>query len=235
MVDLNILAEKNLDILCKLENNNLKYNRLYLKLIENREEECERIVDIREIDHIIYFTFHQLILKINKMEIIGNKQENRIQTLNNMDNAIDNIYKYFTITDTSKLNLILMQIEDYIVDIKNDKYYNFYKSINILFDFILTPIYDVVESLQSKYELYYNSYNFICYKNNIEIIDKIYNEEGETDGEDNNEEGETDGEDNNEEGETDGEGMKKEDLNLPYDFSTILYTFNFLYDKKKTT
>jgi hypothetical protein len=181
MVELNKIAIDNLKLLCELENNNIKFNRLYLTKISKEEDECEKIVDIREIDHIIYFTFHQLFFSIQKTTILGDRyNKDKLLLLKDMNRALDNIYLHFSVNEKSKIFNILVQIETILDDFKSDCWFNFSNKTNNILNFTLTPIYKLVDDINKKYKWYYNFYNYVCYKDDLEALNEILNAEQET-------------------------------------------------------
>jgi hypothetical protein len=173
MNNLHTIANDNLQILVNLKNNNVKYNRLYLKPIENETEECEKIVDVHEIDHIIYFTFHQLLLKISFENYIGSRFKQRKQLIRKMDTAIDNIYTHFSIEESSKVDDILHQIQDIIDNIQTNCSYSMIDSMNQCVWFVFEPVFDCVKDIQEKYTDFYHAYNYICYRDNLESLNYI--------------------------------------------------------------
>lgn len=189
MVELNKIAMDNLKLLCELENNNIKFNRLYLTKILKEEDECEKIVDIREIDHIIYFTFHQLFYSIQKTTVLGDRySKDKLNLLKDMNRALDNIYLHFSVNEKSKIFNILVQIETILDDFKSDHWFNFVNKTNNILNTIITPIYKIVDDLKSKYKWYYNFYNYVCYKDDLEALNEILNAEQETDKQDDKQE-----------------------------------------------
>lgn len=173
MNNLHMIAKKNLQILVDLKNNNVKYNRFNLKPIENESEECEKIVDIHEIDHIIYFTFHQLLLQISFENYIGSRFKQRKQQVKDMDKAIDNIYTHFSIEENSKIDIMLHQIQDIMDHIQSNCSYSTIDLINKSIWFILDPIVDCVKDIREKYTDFYHAYNYICYRDNLESLNYV--------------------------------------------------------------
>ena len=173
MNNLHTIANNNLQILVDLKNNNVKYNRLYLKPIETETEECEKIVDIHEIDHIIYFTFHQLLLKISTENYIGSRFRQRKILIKDMDKAIDNIYTHFSIEENSEIDIILHQIQDIMDKVQSDCSYSTIDSINKNMWFVLKPIVDCVKDIRRKYVDFYHAYNYVCYRDNLDSLNHI--------------------------------------------------------------
>ena len=229
MVVLNEVALNNIEVLSNLKNDEIKFNGLTIKSIDAKDEDYKQVDNLSEIEYIIYFTFHQLILYIQKN---NDKQKiNKSELIESMDTAIYNIYLYFKLNEEDNSNIIkiLNQIEELLYIIENDNKYSLFSKFNIYMIYFINPIIDLVSDLKQKYTLYYNFYNYVCYKDNLDALNELLNditseeEEEESDDEDisdleeekEKEEGECEeGENQDEEGENqdeEGENQDEED------------------------
>ena len=190
MVVLNEVALNNIDVLSNLKNDKIKFNGLSIKSIDDKEEDYKHIDNLNEIEYIIYFTFHQIILYIQKYD---DKQKiNKSELIESMDTAICNIYLYFKLNEEDNSNIIkiLNQIEELLYIIENDIKYSLFSKFNIYMIYFINPIIDLVSDLKQKYKLYYNFYNYVCYKDNLDALNELLNditsdgEEEESDDED---------------------------------------------------
>lgn len=173
MVNLDKIAEDNLDVLCGLKSHNINYNRLTLKSVET---ESESIVDLSEIDSQIYFTFHQCLLKLRKENKFGSRYDSRKQLQDKMEIALNNLYTHFTIQDSSLLSEILLDIDELVETTYHEYSYSLLKPVNHVVRCVLHPIYEVVDDLYQRYRLYYNAYHYIVYNQRLDILDKVLNE-----------------------------------------------------------
>jgi hypothetical protein len=173
MVNLDKIAEDNLDVLCGLKSHNINYNRLTLKSVET---ESESIVDLSEIDSQIYFTFHQCLLKLRKENKFGSRYDSRKQLQDKMEIALNNLYTQFTIQDSSLLSDILLDIDELLETTYHEYSYSLLKPVNHVVRYVLHPIYEVVDDLYQRYRLYYNAYHYIVYHQRLDILDKVLNE-----------------------------------------------------------
>jgi len=208
MVVLNEVALNNIDVLSNLKNDKIKFNGLTIKSIDDKDEDYKQVDNLSEIEYIIYFTFHQIILYIQKYD---DKQTiNKSELIDSMDTAIYNIYLYFKFNEVDDSNIIriLNQIEELIYTIENDNKYSLFSKFNIYMIYFINPIIEVVKDLKQKYTLYYNFYNYVCYKDNLDALNELLN-----DGEDEEKEEQSDLEEEevNEEEEEEEEGEEGEE------------------------
>ena len=208
MVVLNEVALNNIEVLSNLKNDEIKFNGLWIKSNDDKDEDYKQVDNLSEIEYIIYFTFHQLILYIQKN---NDKQKiNKLDLIEKMDTAVYNIYLYFKFDDCGNIIKILNQIEELLYIIENDNKYSLFSKFNIYMIYFINPIIDLVSDLKQKYKLYYNFYNYVCYKDNLDALNELLNDiTSDEEEEDEQSEGEdiSDLEDNEgEEGEEDNEG-----------------------------
>ena len=206
MVVLNEVALNNIEVLSNLKNDEIKFNGLSIKSIDDKDEDYKQVDNLSDIEYIIYFTFHQLILYIQKNN--DKLKINKSELIDSMDTAIYNIYLYFKLNEEDNSNIIkiLDQIEELLYIIENDNKYSLFSKFNIYMIYFINPIIDLVTDLKQKYTLYYNFYNYVCYKDNLDALNELLNditsdEEDEDEVEDNDEEEEEEQSDEEEENE----------------------------------
>ena len=209
MVVLNEVALNNIEVLSNLKNDEIKFNGLSIKSIDDKDEDYKQVDNLSDIEYIIYFTFHQLILYIQKN---NDKQKiNKSELIDSMDTAIYNIYLYFKLNEEDNSNIIkiLDQIEELLYIIENDNKYSLFSKFNIYMIYFLNPIIDLVSDLKQKYTLYYNFYNYVCYKDNLDALNELLNDITSEEESESEEEGEgeeiSDLEDNEDEQDNEGE------------------------------
>jgi hypothetical protein len=176
MVVLNEVALNNIEVLSNLKNDEIKFNGLTIKSIDDKDEDYKQVDNLSEIEYIIYFTFHQLIVYIQKN---NDKQKiNKSELIESMDTAIYNIYLYFKLNEEDNSNIIkiLNQIEELLYIIENDNKYSLFSKFNIYMIYFINPIIDLVSDLKQKYTLYYNFYNYVCYKDNLDALNELLND-----------------------------------------------------------
>jgi hypothetical protein len=126
MVVLNEVALNNIEVLSNLKNDEIKFNGLWIKSIDDKDEDYKQVDNLSDIEYIIYFTFHQLIVYIQKN---NDKQKiNKSELIDSMDTSIYNIYLYFKLNEEDNSNIIkiLDQIEELLYIIENDNKYSLF-------------------------------------------------------------------------------------------------------------
>lgn len=178
-MNLDTLAFNNLKqfILLK-DGDKIKYNGASISIID-KETQSDGAVNIRDIDLIIYFTFNQLLFNLNDKY---QKLKDKIKIISYIEISLANIYNHIDIDEDkdSKIFSILNQIEDSLSLSKVkyiDSFWYYYYSSR---DYILNPIYSLVDDITESYMKNYNMYNYIFYKDNLESLNTILNESSES-------------------------------------------------------
>jgi len=144
-MNLNTIALNNIIILNDIDLK--KYHvdvkdRVFLEVVENKDDvdNFENIVELKNIEYCIYFSFHQL-LKMPMRELI--EDYTRKDILNMMDNGINNIYRLYGKEVFSDENVrvynIMEEIDEIIFECKMKLKQNYCKFKMLdMFEYLLT-------------------------------------------------------------------------------------------------
>lgn len=164
-MNLNTIALNNIIILNDL--NLKKYHvdvkdRVFLEVVENKDDvdNFTNIVELKNIEYCIYFSFHQL-LQMPMRELI--EDYTRKDILNMMDNGLNNIYRLYGKEVFSDENVriynIMEEIDSIIFECKLKLRQNYCKfKIFDMFEYLLTG-FKVYHINSIKFLSFYNSYD----------------------------------------------------------------------------
>ena len=167
-MNLNTIALNNIIILNDLDLK--KYHvdvkdKVYLEVVENKDDvhNFENIVELKNLEYSIYFSFHQL-LQMPMRELI--EDYTRKDILNMMDNGINNIYRLYGKEVFSDENVrvynIMEEIDEIIFECKLKLRQNYCKF----------KILDMFEYLLTGFKVYHNtSYKVLSLYNGINSSD----------------------------------------------------------------
>jgi hypothetical protein len=162
-MNLNLIALNNVQILSNLDLK--KYyvdckDKIFLEVMEydNSNESFENIVELKSLEYVIYFSFHQLI-NMPMRELI--EDYTRKDVLNMMDRGINSIYRLYGKDvfndENERIYYILEDIDELIfkckINLKNN--YCKYKFLD-MFDYLLTG-FKVYKQRSITTLSYYNS------------------------------------------------------------------------------
>ena len=164
-MNLNTIALNNIIILNNLDLK--KYHvdvkdRVYLEVVENKDDvdNFENIVELKNLEYSIYFSFHQL-LQMPIRELI--EDYTRKDILNMMDNGLNNIYRLYGKEVFSDENVrvynIMEEIDEIIFECKLKLRQNYCKFKMLdMFEYLLTG-FKVYNNNSIKVLSLYNSIN----------------------------------------------------------------------------
>ena len=163
-MNLNTIALNNIIILNNLDLK--KYHidvkdRVFLELLENKDnvDNFTNIVELKNLEYCIYFSFHQL-LQMPMRELI--EDYTRKDILKMMENALNNIYRLYGkevfSDENERIYNIMEEIDSIIFDCKLKLKQNYCKF----------KIIDMFEYLLTGFKVYHNnSIKFLSLYNNI--------------------------------------------------------------------
>ena len=177
-MNLNTIALNNIIILNDLDLK--KYHidvkdKVYLEVVENKDDldNFENIVELKNLEYSIYFSFHQL-LQMPMRELI--EDYTRKDMLNMMDNGINNIYRLYGKEVFSDENIriynIMEEIDEIIFECKMKLKQNYCKfKILDMFEYLLTG-FKVYNNNSFKVLSLYNSiHNSDDYESDDDVSD----------------------------------------------------------------
>lgn len=225
-MNLNTIALNNIIILNNLDLK--KYHvdvkdKVYLEVLENKDDvdNFENIVELKNLEYSIYFSFHQL-LQMPIRELI--EDYTRKDVLNMMDNALNNIYRLYGKEVFSDENVrvynIMEEIDEIIFECKMKLKQNYCKF----------KILDVFEYLLTGFKVYHDtSYKVLSLYNGINSSDSddnltddnvdVDNDEPkpypfkDLEEDDNNDDNEDDNDDDNDDNDDDNDNDDKNNSN----------------------
>ena len=180
MLNLDKLAYNNLKQLLTLdENDKIKFNGSCLTVIKDIDENNEGAVSIKDVDLILYFTYNQILLKLEENYCKIKDKKNIILSI---ERSLNNIYNNIGVDGdiNDKIFDILYQVEDQLSNMKYKYITSIWYKYYCIRDNILSPVYDIIDDITDKYIIYKNLYNHIFYKNNLEILNEILNKENDS-------------------------------------------------------
>lgn len=172
-MNLNLIALNNIQILSNLDLK--KYyvdckDKIFLEVMEynDSKESFENIVELKSLEYVIYFSFHQLI-NMPMRELI--EDYTRKDVLNMMDRGINNIYRLYGKDvfndENERIYYILEDIDELIFKCK----------INLKNSYCKYRILDAFDYLLTGFKIYKErSINTLSYYNSISDDDepKVY-------------------------------------------------------------
>jgi len=214
-MNLNTIALNNIIILNNLDLK--KYHvdvkdRVFLEVVENKDDvdNFTNIVELKNIEYSIYFSFHQL-LQMPIRELI--EDYTRKDILNMMENGLNNIYRLYGkevfSDENERIYNIMEEIDEIIFECKLKLRQNYCKF----------KIFDMFEYLLTGFKVYHNtSYKVLSLYNGINSSDSDNDDESDDipkpypfkDLEDNDDD-EDDNEDNNDDDNDDEDDEDDED------------------------
>ena len=224
-MNLNTIALNNIIILNNLDLK--KYHvdvkdRVYLEVIENKDDvdNFENIVELKNLEYSIYFSFHQL-LQMPMRELI--EDYTRKDILNMMDNGLNNIYRLYGKEVFSDENVriynIMEEIDEIIFECKLKLRQNYCKFKMLdMFEYLLTG-FKVYNNNSFKVLSLYNGINSSDSDDNVDepnndepkpypFKDLEDNDDNEDDNDNNNNDDNED--DNNDDNEDDDEVIQND-------------------------
>ena len=180
-MNLNTIALNNIIILNNLDLK--KYHvdvkdKVYLEVVENKDDldNFENIVELKNLEYSIYFSFHQL-LKMPMRELI--EDYTRKDILNMMDNGINNIYRLYGKEVFSDENVrvynIMEEIDEIIFECKMKLKQNYCKFKMLdMFEYLLTG-FKVYHNASFKVLSLYNGINSSDSDDNVSDNDDVPN------------------------------------------------------------
>lgn len=163
-------AYHNLNVLTQITSKNLTYERYKLDLLSDEKESSEYVVNLKEIDMILYFTFSQILLDISKLS-----SEKAESTLEKVNIAFEKIYEYFEVTEDSQIELILLQFESLFLNLEFDLFHSFQSKLTKLVHFVISPIQDMVDDLRKRYVDWMHVYYVMKHREEIEKFQDVLN------------------------------------------------------------
>lgn len=173
-MNLNTIALNNIIILNNLDLK--KYHidvkdRVFLEVVENKDDvdNFTNIVELKNIEYCIYFSFHQL-LQMPMRELI--EDYTRKDVLNMMENGLNNIYRLYGkevfSDENERVYNIMEEIDSIIFECKLKLKQNYCKF----------KIFDMFEYLLTGFKVYHNnSIKFLSLYNNINSTDSDESED----------------------------------------------------------
>ena len=167
-MNLNTIALNNIIILNNLDLK--KYHvdvkdRVFLEVLENKDDvdNFENIVELKNLEYCIYFSFHQL-LQMPIRELI--EDYTRKDILNMMDNGLNNIYRLYGkevfSDENERIYNIMEEIDEIIFECKLKLKQNYCKF----------KMLDMFEYLLTGFKIYHNaSYKVLSLYNGINSSD----------------------------------------------------------------
>ena len=175
-------------------------DRVFLEVIENKDDvhNFTNIVELKNLEYSIYFSFHQL-LQMPMRELI--EDYTRKDILNMMDNALNNIYRLYGkevfSDENERIYNIMEEIDSIIFECKFKLRQNYCKF----------KILDMFEYLLTGFKVYHNtSYKVLSLYNGINTSDS----DDDVSDDDNNDVDNDDNDDDDEVVENDAKRQKLE-------------------------
>ena len=218
-MNLNTIALNNIIILNDLDLKKFHIDvkdKVFLEVLENKDDvnNFENIVELKNLEYSIYFSFHQL-LQMPMRELI--EDYTRKDILNMMDNGLNNIYRLYGKEVFSDENIrvytIMEEIDEIIFECKLKLRQNYCKFKMLdMFDYLLTG-FKVYHNTSSKVLSLYNGINSSDSDNELnnddDVLDDIPKPYPFKDLEDNDDndvdDGEVDDNDNDDDNDDDNE------------------------------
>lgn len=168
-MNLNTIALNNIIILNDLDLK--KYHidvkdRVFLEVVENKDDvdNFTNIVELKNIEYSIYFSFHQL-LQMPIRELI--EDYTRKDILNMMENGLNNIYRLYGkevfSDENERIYNIMEEIDEIIFECKLKLKQNYCKFKMI----------DMFEYLLTGFKVYHNSIKFLSFYNSSDDSDDV--------------------------------------------------------------
>ena len=175
-MNLNTIALNNIIILNNLDLKKFHVDvkdRVFLEVIENKDDvhNFENIVELKNLEYCIYFSFHQL-LQMPIRELI--KDYTRKDILIMMDNGLNNIYRLYGKEVFSDENVrvynIMEEIDEYIFEYKMKLKQNYCKFKMLdMFEYLLTG-FKVYHNTSIKVLSLYNGINSSDSDDNVDDV-----------------------------------------------------------------
>ena len=167
-MNLNTIALNNIIILNNLDLKKFHVDvkdKVYLEVVENKDDvdNFENIVELKNLEYSIYFSFHQL-LQMPMRELI--EDYTRKDILNMMDNGLNNIYRLYGkevfSDENERIYNIMEEIDEIIFECKLKLRQNYCKF----------KMLDMFEYLLTGFKVYHNtSYKVLSLYNGINCSD----------------------------------------------------------------
>ena len=182
----NIIILNNLDL--KKYHVDVK-DRVFLEVVENKDDvdNFTNIVELKNIEYAIYFSFHQL-LKMPIRELI--EDYTRKDILNMMDNGLNNIYRLYGkevfSDENERVYNIMEEIDEIIFECKFKLKQNYCKFKMLdMFEYLLTG-FKVYHNASYKVLSLYNGINSSDSDNDDDDNDDVSDDDNNVSDDDNN-------------------------------------------------
>lgn len=184
-MNLNTIALNNIIILNNLDLKKFHIDvkdGVFLEVLENKDDvdNFTNIVELKNLEYSIYFSFHQL-LQMPIRELI--EDYTRKDILNMMENALNNIYRLYgkeVFSDTNeRVYNIMEEIDEIIFGCKLKLKQNYCKfKMFDMFEYLLTG-FKVYHNNSIKFLSLYNGIDDDIYKLGDDIVDNVINDDDE--------------------------------------------------------